>query len=79
MIVAHLELLYVNAMFSDENKRLVDYLDELQALRRIEPMCTDCKSIRDAEETWRSLDKYLSQNPKVGFSHPLCESRLAKV
>lgn len=72
MIESHLELIYFNQALGDKNKRLTDYLMELQALRGIVPICSSCKSIRDKEDNWHPIEHYLIQHPEAEFSHGIC-------
>ncbi len=72
LIESHLELIYMNQILGDKNKRLTDYLMEIQALRGMVPICANCKNIRDAQNNWHSIEMYLAQNPEFSFSHTIC-------
>ena len=72
LIETHLEMIYMNAVLGDKNKRLTDYLMELQALRGIVPICSNCKSIRDKENNWHPIEHYLIRHPQADFSHSIC-------
>jgi len=69
---SNLETIYVNTVLSDKNKRLTDYLMELQALRGVVLICANCKSIRDKENNWHPIEHYLIRNPESDFSHGIC-------
>lgn len=71
-VESNLETIYVNAVLSDKNKRLTDYLMELQALRGVVAICANCKSIRDKENNWHPIEHYLIRNPEADFSHGIC-------
>ena len=62
----------MNQVLGDKNKRLTDYLMELQALRGIVPICANCKSIRDAQDNWHPIEHYLIKHPEANFSHGIC-------
>ena len=36
------------------------------------PICSQCKSIRDANGSWTPVENYISQKSKVQFSHGMC-------
>jgi hypothetical protein len=36
------------------------------------PICMYCKSVRDTEETWHSVEHYLAQRADLQFSHGIC-------
>ncbi|MCX6138896.1 MAG: GAF domain-containing protein [Ignavibacteriales bacterium] len=79
LIETHLEIIYVNAVLGEKNKRLTDYLMELQALRGIVPICSNCKSIRDNEDSWHPIEHYLLRHPQADFSHGICPACIKKL
>lgn len=72
LIESHLEMIFMNQFLGEKNKRLIDYLMELQALRGLVPICANCKSIRDKENNWHPIEYYLIQHPEAQFSHGIC-------
>ena len=72
LIQAHLSLLYMNEHLGEKNKRLIDYLGELQSLRGLIPICAQCKKIKDSEGYWNSVEKYLINHPEADFTHGYC-------
>ncbi len=44
---------------------------QLEGLLRI---CTYCKKIRDHEDNWYDLDRYIAQHTDTSFSHGICPS-----
>ena len=79
LIEAHLEMIYMNQILGDKNKRLTDYLMELQALRGFVPICTYCKSIRDDQDNWHPIEYYLIRHPEAEFSHSICPKCMKKL
>jgi PAS domain S-box-containing protein len=59
-----------------ERERLVsdlrDALAEVKALRSFLPICSYCKSIRDDENYWQSVEAYISKHTNTQFSHSIC-------
>jgi hypothetical protein len=45
---------------------------EVHILKGILPICSFCKKIRDKDEKWISLEKYITEHSEAGFSHGLC-------
>ncbi len=43
-----------------------------EALQGFIPICMHCKSIRDEEQHWKSLEQYVADRSSVRFSHGLC-------
>ena len=79
LLQSHLESIYMNQVLGDKNKRLTDYLMELQALRGIVPICANCKSIRDAQDNWHPIEHYLIKHPEANFSHGICPKCVKKL
>lgn len=79
LIEAHLGLIHVNSVLGDTNKRLSDYLLELQALRGLVCICSSCKSIKDKEGCWRPIEQYLIRHPEADFSHGICPECMKKL
>ena len=69
---SHLELIYVNQILGDKNKRLTGYLMEIQAFRCMVPICSNCKSIKDHQGEWHPIEHYLIKHPEAEFSHSMC-------
>ena len=54
----------------------VDQLEQalvnVKQLEGIIPICMHCKKIRDDEESWHQLERYISQHSEAHFSHGIC-------
>lgn len=72
LIESHLEMIYMNQILGEKNRRLTDYLAEIQALRGFVTMCANCKSIKDEKGDWNPIESYLIHNPEADFSHSIC-------
>jgi len=72
LIESHLGLLYMNAVLGEKNQRLTDYLEELQTLRGLIPICAQCKKIKDSKGYWHSVEEYLINHPNADFTHGYC-------
>ncbi|MEW6235213.1 MAG: GAF domain-containing protein [Candidatus Omnitrophota bacterium] len=72
LIQHNLELIYVNSILGEENKKLTDYLSEIQTLREIIPICSYCKKIRTENGEWEQLEEYLAKHTRSAFSHGFC-------
>lgn len=79
LIESHLELIYVNQYLGDKNRRLTDYLMEIQALRGLVAVCSNCKSIRDNDGVWNPIEHYLIRHPEADFSHGICPECMKKL
>ncbi len=52
-------------------------LAEVQALRGFLPICSYCKSVRDDENYWHSVESYLARHTNARLSHGICPSCMA--
>jgi PAS domain S-box-containing protein len=59
-----------------EREKLVHLLQtalaEVRTLRGILPICSYCKKIRDDEDSWQTVESYISQRTNTEFSHSVC-------
>jgi sigma-B regulation protein RsbU (phosphoserine phosphatase) len=56
-------------------KRVVELegaLAEVEQLKGLLCICSDCKRIRDEQERWQTIEKYLAARMDVSFTHGLC-------
>jgi GAF domain-containing protein len=72
IIQGQLELIYMNDKLGTENQTLSDYLEEIQLLRGITPICCFCKKIRDEDGLWEPVDVYVEKRSAAEFSHGFC-------
>jgi GAF domain-containing protein len=72
LIQQHLALLHMNAVLGEKNTNLMEYLDELQFLRGLIPICAQCKKIKDSRGYWKAVEKYLINHPEASFTHGYC-------
>jgi PAS domain S-box-containing protein len=67
----------------EEREKLVRELQaalaEVKTLRKILPICSYCKKIRDDENYWHTVESYISQHTISRFSHSICPSCMATV
>lgn len=47
-------------------------LTEVRTLHGLLPICAGCKSIRDSEGHWQTIESYVTQHTQASFSHGLC-------
>jgi len=58
---------------------ILEDMSELSALQDIVPICAGCKRVRDDQEYWRSVERYLRDRLGVDFTHGVCPSCQRKV
>ncbi len=52
--------------------KLKKTLDEVKQLKRLLPICSRCKKIRDDDGYWQELEGYMKEHGDVTFTHGLC-------
>ena len=60
---------FITARLSDSVKHLQH---EVKALESFLPICANCKKIRDNNQEWQPLEKYISEHSDTQFSHSVC-------
>jgi hypothetical protein len=53
--------------------------EEIRTLRGFIPICAYCKSIRDDENYWQSLEAYLAKHTDTQLSHGICPTCYGKL
>ena len=59
-------------------KRLQESLAEIRTLRKILPLCSFCKKVRDDKGYWEQVDVYLHKHSSVDVSHGICPECMKK-
>jgi len=57
------------------NERITEIGATLSRVRQLEgiiPICAYCKKIRDNQDDWHGLEKYISEHSEAQFSHGIC-------
>lgn len=51
---------------------VIEDISEIAELRRMIPICSVCKKVRDEKESWSRIEAYFKEHWDVDFSHGLC-------
>ncbi len=54
-------------------------VSELMELKRIVPICANCKKIRNDDQYWHSVEEYFKKHMDLDFSHGLCPECMQKL
>ena len=68
----------VEEKLKQADKEKQSALSDIQQLKRILPICSYCKKIRDEEGAWNQLESYISHHSDIGFSHGICQACMEK-
>ena len=60
-------------------EQLQTALADVKKLKRLLPICMYCKSIRDDQAYWHTIEKYIHVEAGTDFSHGICPNCMAKV
>ena len=58
---------------------ILEDISELLSLRRLLPICSHCKRIRDDQEYWHSLETYMTTRLHLDLTHGICPVCAEKV
>ena len=59
-------------------RELQDALDHVKTLQGILPICMHCNRIRNDQESWELIERYIEDHSDAQFSHGLCPECLEK-
>ncbi len=51
---------------------VLEDITELSELRRLLPMCSYCRKVRDDGDYWQEVEQYISKHTGMSFSHGVC-------
>jgi hypothetical protein len=51
---------------------VIEDISEIAELRRLIPICSICKKVRDDKASWSRLEAYFKEHWDVDFSHGIC-------
>lgn len=81
----HLDEIYLSitaAPFPYRGRRLalliLQDISELTMLKRILPICSHCKKIRNDDEYWDTVERYFAEHLDLAFSHGICPECLER-
>jgi hypothetical protein len=57
---------------------VLEDISDIAELRRMIPICSYCRKIRDHNETWHRVEAYFKNNWDVDFSHGICPTCFKK-
>lgn len=66
------EIIRLQSELAERVKELEDALARVNQLQRLLPICAYCKSIRDDQDYWQSVEGYLAKHASTQFSHGIC-------
>ncbi len=78
-VQTHVELVMARKRQDILINKLRTTLEEVQSLRRIVPICSHCKKIRDDTGYWQNVEYYMSKYRNIEFSHGLCPDCLREL
>lgn len=52
---------------------LAGALEENKIMRGLLPICSHCKSIRNGEDYWQTVESYIAEHVETDFSHGICD------
>ncbi len=69
----------LQAELSNRVSELEQAMVEITQLRGILPICAYCKSVRDDQNYWQTVEEYIGNHADVKFSHGVCPKCIENV
>lgn len=70
------QLININRELQKKNRELKEAGERIKKLRRMLPICSYCKKIRDDKGYWDEVESYISEHSDTTFSHGICPTCL---
>ena len=71
-------VLELEAALDERIRALQDALAHVKTLQGLLPICMHCHSIRNDQQSWERLEKYISEHTEAEFTHGLCPECMKK-
>ena len=71
-------VLELEAALDERIRALQDTLAHVKTLQGLLPICMHCHRIRNDQQTWERLEKYISEHTEAEFTHGLCPECMEK-
>jgi hypothetical protein len=68
------ELTNVNRELERRNQKVLEAQEKIKVLQGLLPTCSFCKKIRDDQDNWVQMERYIHDRSEASFSHGLCPS-----
>jgi len=65
-------MIQLQIRLADRIRELQEALAHVNQLKGIIPICAQCKKIRDDQNYWQRVEKYIAKNIDARFTHGLC-------
>ena len=62
----------LESALADRVEELQNALDHVKTLQGILPICVHCHKIRNDQESWERIEKYIMEHTDADFTHGLC-------
>ncbi|MBI4659706.1 MAG: response regulator [Verrucomicrobia bacterium] len=59
-------------------ERILTFMSEVGELKRLLPICSYCKRIRDDSDYWQQIESYIHDQTGADFTHGICPECLEK-
>ena len=59
-------------------ERILNFMGQVRDLKRLLPICSYCKKIRDDKDYWHQIESYIHSHTGSDFSHSICPECLVK-
>jgi DNA-binding response OmpR family regulator len=67
-------LLALQERLEDRVRKLERALEDVRRLRKLLPICSYCKRVRNDQNYWTQVEAYLGEHLDLRFSHGICPS-----
>ena len=81
--IEHIYLMVTASPFEYKENRYVllvlEDISEIIELKKILPICANCKKIRNDENYWEEVERYFKNHMEIEFTHGICQDCAKKL
>jgi hypothetical protein len=66
-------------VLKQKNADLQNAINEIETLKGIIPICSNCKKVRDDKGYWNQIESYIRDHSDADFSHGICPDCVTKL
>ncbi len=72
------QVVNLQTALSEQVQELKKALAHVKTLQGIIPICMHCHKIRDDQQAWQGLERYIENHSEANFSHGICPDCMIK-
>ena len=78
-LLSLISIVYIGLLLSGKIKIITYQKADINALKKLLPICSSCKKIRNDDGYWNQVESYFKEHADIEFSHGICPNCLQEI